>query len=416
MLNSRLNHLQLIVDTVKWIFNISLYVVFIAGFLILLGKPCFSQSTKELDKKKQDNITKLNYSRELLEKTSLSKKSTLNQLNLIQENISLSEEIIQDMSSELEFLKSDIQENTTEIKRIENRIVAIKNDYANLIVSASRNLDNDFAMMYLLSSEDFNQAYQRIKYLKYLAEYRQDLVDNLVEEEELLKQKNLSLIDNTRKVTLLLSDRKRELSSLDKDKKKNMSLIKNLQSKESELKKDIQKREKMQAEIEKQIRKFIEEEAQKARAGKKATSLTVEEKLISSEFSKNLGRLPWPAERGVVTDKYGEHTHPVLKGVKINSAGIDITTSEGAIIRSVFDGEVTKVVAILGANYTVIIKHGEFLTVYHNLINVKVKVGDKVKTKQTIGTVFTDQENVSKFHFQIWKDKITQNPENWLSK
>lgn len=400
----------------KWISNISLYVFFVASFVILLAEPCFSQSTKELDKKKQDNISKLNYSRDLLEKTSLSKNATLNQVNLIQENILLSEEVIRDMSSELEYLKSDIQENTAEIKRIENRIGTIKNDYANLIISASRNLDNDYAMMYLLSSEDFNQAYQRIKYLKYLAEYRHDLVDKLSMEEDLLKQKNLALIDNTRKVTLLISDRKRELASLDKDKKKNLSLIKTLQSKESELKKDIQKREKIHAEIEREIRKLIEEEARKTREGKKTSALTAEEKLISSEFSKNIGRLPWPAERGVITEKYGEHNHPVLKGVKINSIGIDITTSEGAVIRSVFDGEVTKVVAILGANYTVIIKHGEFLTVYHNLINVKVKVGDKVKTKQAIGTVFTDQENVSKFHFQIWKDKITQNPENWLSK
>ncbi|MEX0598556.1 MAG: M23 family metallopeptidase, partial [Candidatus Paceibacterota bacterium] len=116
------------------------------------------------------------------------------------------------------------------------------------------------------------------------------------------------------------------------------------------------------------------------------------------------------------TGKYGDQNHPVLKGVKIKNNGIDINTVPGTEIRSIFDGEVTKVIAILGANYTVIIKHGEYRTVYQNLIDVKVKAGDKIKTKSVIGTVFTDQENASRLHFELWKDKLTQNPELWLSK
>jgi murein DD-endopeptidase MepM/ murein hydrolase activator NlpD len=214
----------------------------------------------------------------------------------------------------------------------------------------------------------------------------------------------------------LISERRRELISLDMDKKQNISIVHSLQNKEVELKNEINKRERIQAEIEKEIHKIIEEEAAKAREAKKSNKLSTEEKIISSDFEKNVGRLPWPSEQGILIGKYGEQNHPVLKGIKIRSNGIDINTVEGANVRSVFDGEVTKVIAILGANYTVIIKHGIFRTVYQNLIDVRVKAGDKVKTKTIIGTVFTDRDNISRFHFEVWRDKITQNPELWLSK
>jgi len=376
----------------------------------------FGQNSKELDKKKQENISQLNYSRALLEKTEKSKISTLNQLTLIQQNIFLGSYIVDNISQELIFLKSDIEVNKMEIYRLEEKIKKLKEDYASLIVSASRNLDNDYAMMYLFSSGDLNQAYQRIRYLKFLTKYREDLVAQLLQDVKILSDKKNALADSRVLNERLLVERRSELRYLDQDKLKSLSLVKRLQSKESELKKEIQKRERVQAEIEREIRRMIEEEAIKAKASRKSSIFTAEELLISSDFTKNKGRLPWPSETGVLTGKYGEQNHPVLKGIKINSNGIDINTIEGARIRSIFDGEVTKVIAILGANYTVIIKHGDFRTVYQNLVDVRVKAGDKVKTKTIIGTVFTDQQNVSKFHFEIWKDKETQNPESWLAK
>ncbi len=410
------SRLQLIASIVRWYFKKTIFLFILFFLQAFWASMVYSQSSKDLDKKKQDNIEQLNYSRSLLEKTTKSKSSTLNQLNLIQSNISLRAGIIDNISDEQVFLKNDIEANNLEIKRIENKINIIKKDYANLVIVASRNLENDYALMYILSSADFNQAYQRIKYLKYLAKYREDLAVKLKAEEENLKVKNQELNANKRKNESLLVEKKRELSLLDKDKRQSLSMIKTLQSRESELKKEIQKRERIQAEIEKEIRRIIEEEAAKARSANRANILTPEERIISNDFTKNMGRLPWPSEQGVITGKYGEQNHPVLKGIKINSNGIDINTVEGAKIRSVFDGEVTKVIAILGANYTVIIKHGEFRTVYQNLVEVRVKAGDKVRTKSIIGTVFTDQDNTSKFHFEVWKDKTTQNPEQWLSR
>lgn len=407
--------MRLTADTVKFHSKYRVIIFFALFIAFLFRGVVYGQAVNDLNSKKQDNIRQLNYSKTLLEKTSSSKTNTLNQLNLIQRNIELRSEIIQDISDELGFLKNDIAANNIEIKNIEEKIASIKNDYAGLIRSASRNLDNDYALMYLFSSQDFNQAYQRIRYLKFIARYRMQLVENLKEQEDQLNRTNLELAKNKAKNEKLLLDKKRELSALDQDRKQNLNMVKVLQSKEKELKKEIQKRERIQDEIEREIRRIIEEEAAKAKKANKSVSLTPEEKLISSDFTRNMGRLPWPSEKGVVTGKYGEHSHPVLKGIVIKSNGIDINTVEGAAVRSVFDGEVTKVIAILGANYTVIIKHGEFRTVYQNLVDVRVKAGDKVKTKDVLGTVFTDQDGVSKFHFEVWKDKLTQNPESWLS-
>jgi septal ring factor EnvC (AmiA/AmiB activator) len=389
-----------------------------SGFFMLLLTiaEVFCQTSKDMDRKKQDNIQQLNYSKTLLEKTAQSKNLTLNQLNLIQNNIELRSAIIDNISEELVFLKSDISTNNAEIRKIEGKITAIKKDYANLIIGASRNLDNEYAMMYIFSSQDINQAYQRIKYLKYLAKYRMELAIKFTNEEENLKLINIDLTSNRKKNEELLIERTKELISLDKDKKQNILLIRSLQNRESELKREIQKRERIQAEIEKEIRKIIAEEAERAREARRSSLLTAEENIISTDFSKNIGRLPWPTEQGILTGKFGEQNHPIVKSIKIRSNGIDINTVPGAKVRSVFDGEVTKIIAILGANYTVIIKHGNYRTVYQNLVDVRIKAGDKVKTKTIIGTVFTDNDNVSKFHFEIWKDKDTQNPELWLSK
>jgi murein hydrolase activator len=376
----------------------------------------FTQSAKELEKRKLDNIAKLNYSRELLEKTADSKTATVSQLFMIEQNIEIRTELIGNISSEIEYLKNDIVDNSEEILKIEKRISELKKEYAKLVVAAGRNLDKDLSLTYIFSSEDFNQAYQRLKYFRYLVKYREKVVEEMKQKQNDLLSENQKLLINKHNNEKLLNERKNELTQLDKDKKSKVQYISSLKKRESELKEEIKNREKIQNEIEIQIRKAIEEETAKAKRNNRLNVLTPEEKLISDEFYKNIGKLPWPTEKGLITGKFGEQNHPVLKGIKIKSNGIDISTDRGSEIRTVFGGEVTKVIAILGANYSVIIKHGDYWTVYQNLVDVKVKTGDKVKVKQTLGTVFTDQENASKVHFEVWKDKDPQNPEIWLSK
>lgn len=368
--------------------------------------------TGELYKKKQENIEKLNYTRELLDKTTSTRTTSIQELKLIQRNIQFRSDVIDNIGEELGLLKVDIDITSQEIKNLEALIKILKADYAKLIIAASRNLEEEDALMYIFSSADFNQAYQRLKYLKYLTQYRKKIVNEMMQKEEELKNIHKQLIDFKVRNERLLKEQNKELLELEKDRTRKERIVGSLQSREIELKKELKRQEQIQAEIEYEIRRKIEEEA-KAR---KENTLTPEEKLISGEFARNYGRLPWPSEKGIITGKYGEQNHPVLKGIKVRSNGVDISTVGNTLVRCVFDGEVTKVVAILGANYTIIVKHGEYWTVYQNLVDVRVKAGDKVKAKSVLGTVFTDQDNYSGYHFEVWKGKLTQDPELWLSK
>ncbi len=393
-----------------------LLIVHLGIFFIIPPEFIYSQSSRELEKRKLDIIEKLNNSKRLLDQTAKSRSVSLNQLNLIQTNIELRNEIVENITSELSFIKGDIETNHYDIRKIEGNIMLIKKEYEKLILAASRNLYTDYSLMYIFSSSDFNQAYQRFRYARFIIEYRRNLVSKLLVEQKMLEFKNVELSDIRMRNENLLIERKRELADLDLDRKRNLSMIKTLQSKEIELKRQIHDSERIQSELEKAIRKMIEDEAERDRKANKSGVLTPEQKLISNDFNKNKGLLPWPSEKGVLTGKFGEQNHPILKGIKITSNGVDINTVPGAHVRAVFKGEVTKVIAILGANYTVIIKHGDYRTVYQNLVDVQVKAGDTIKTKDIIGSVYTDQDNVSKLHFELWKDKTTQNPEHWLSK
>jgi murein DD-endopeptidase MepM/ murein hydrolase activator NlpD len=145
-------------------------------------------------------------------------------------------------------------------------------------------------------------------------------------------------------------------------------------------------------------------------------ALTPAEMQLSSSFAGNKGRLPWPTERGVVAATFGEHEHPVLKGIKTKNNGVDIATEKGRIARSVFDGEVTSTMTLPNYNNVVIIRHGEYLTVYSNLDQLYVKKGDKVKTKQKIGLIQTDETGKTTMHFELWQGKNLQNPEQWILK
>ena len=215
----------------------------------------------------------------------------------------------------------------------------------------------------------------------------------------------------------LLSEKRKENNNLVKEKQRKNSMISDLKRKEKDLKKEIEDKRIIAEKIEKEIAAILAAEARKARSGNMYDQLTPEEKLISDNFRGNKGKLPWPVERGIITGKYGVHPHPVLKQITIDNDGVDITTVRGAEARALFEGEVSMVVAILGGNYTVIVRHGNFLTVYQNLVNLTVKQGEHVRVKQVLGTVYTEKDtNNTILHIQVWKEMAKQNPEDWLSR
>ena len=236
-----------------------------------------------------------------------------------------------------------------------------------------------------------------------------------------LKVKNLER-QRTEKETLLQA-KKQEANQLNQEKKQQGQYLTSLQQKQKEFEKKLREQQRIDAQLSREIQKIIEEEIQKAKkkakeTGKTSYEMTPEEKLASGQFEQNKRRLPWPVERGVITDHFGVHQHPVLKNIQVKNNGVDISTAQGAKARAVFAGEVSRVFVVTGGNYAVIIRHGKYLTVYSNLVNVQVKSGDKVAIKQTIGTIGTDNEDEGKtvLKFQIWKENVKLDPEDWIAR
>ncbi|MCK4922116.1 MAG: peptidoglycan DD-metalloendopeptidase family protein [Bacteroidales bacterium] len=392
------------------------YKIFL--FIILIAFPGIlnSQDRKSLEGEKKINIEKLKYTRKLLDSNKEDKKKNLSNIYILNRGIEYRKNLIRNYELELDFINSDIEYLNVEIDEGKQDIEKLKNSYANIVKASYRNLDNEFWLMYILSSEDINQSYRRYKYLKYLNEFRKDLYSEILNRNEFLAMQIDSLI-------ILRIGKESTLTSIESEKNRLLSsqniklgLQKEFLQREEELLKQIKQREEIQLRIEREIRLLIEEEARIAREANRVNALTPAERIIDGNFGNNKGGLPWPTEQGIITGKFGERDHPILSGIIIKSNGIDISTTEESKVRAIFKGEVTKVIAILGANFTVIIKHGNYRTVYQNLISVDVKAGDMVEIKEYIGDMGVEDNKVVNLHFELWREKDALNPELWLSK
>lgn len=400
----------------------------------------FSQSRKDLEKKRQKTQKEIQVTNDLLKKTQRDKKLTLNQLTIINKQIKAREELINSIAGEVAILNERISENREVILMLSGDLEKLKKDYENMIRFAWRNRSQYDKLMFVLSSDDFNQAYRRMKYIRQYNEYRQRQASAIIAITGILQKKIEGLEEKKRMKEALISEEKTETQQLDQTKKEQVKMVDQLQKKESDLKKQLEAQKKADANLKKAIADLIAEEIRKAEERRKAEAakakankteiktnpkakqnvydLTPEEQIISDNFSANLGKLPWPTERGVITGSYGEHEHPVLKGVVVKNDGVYISTTEGSIARAVFDGTVTSIVSIPGKHKVIIIRHGNYLSVYSNLSEVSVKVNEKVKSKQKIGVIYTDSEDDNKtiVELQIWNGTEKQNPEKWLSK
>jgi len=393
-------------------------LICLTGFLIfLLTTGVYGQSRAELEQRKQNTKKEIDLTNELLEKTRKEKINSLDQVNLLNKGIQATGQIISTIEGEIRLLDFAIQETSDEIKELERKVEKEKAEYERLVYSAYVSQSTEDRFMYILASESFGQAYQRIKYLKYLSEYRKNRITEIKQTITLLEERKALLEKQKADKNILVTEKGRESSSLLRKKAEKDRIIRNLTSKEAALREELKNKEKAKAQLEAEIRKVIEEEARISRSSNLYDALTPEQKLVSSEFKANKGRLPWPVERGVITVGFGKYNHPVLTGVIENNNGIDITSSGGVDARSLFDGEVSKVIFIKGANYAVLIRHGEYFTLYQNLVNVRVKAGDKVKTKQVLGEVYSgDGTENAVLHLEIWREKVILNPAEWISK
>lgn len=393
-------------------YRLSIFLLFLMIATGILG-----QSKEELQRQKQKAFDDIKLARELMEKTSRKRVGSVQQLRLLQTGINSRANLISALEREIKVIDREIFDTKNEIKKLEADNEQNKQEYARLIYYAYRNHTSYEKLMYILAGSTISQSYQRYKYLKYISEYRVEKarqIELLVEE---LDRKRENLISLRGEKLDVMEQKDREQGKLIIQRSRQSDMIKDLKRQETRLKKQIKEKERIARELESEIRRIIEEEARKASSGNIYAALTPEQELVGKDFRKNKGKLPWPVDKGIITIGFGDNEFPGLVGTSVKNNGIDINSEPGTKVRAIFEGEVTKVFAINGANYTVLVRHGQYFSAYQNLVNVRVETGDKVLTKEIIGEAFTDEtHNVSVVHFEVWHERNILNPESWLSK
>ncbi|MFT4524988.1 MAG: septal ring factor EnvC (AmiA/AmiB activator) [Granulosicoccus sp.] len=398
-----------------------LFFILMAVFISLSG---FAQDKSDLEKKKDQLLKDIQYTNQLLSETAKNRETTMSQLELINTKIRKRQELINAIVRETKMLQRDIDETSSIVANLETDLSKLKDEYGKMLFHTYRNINTYDRLMYIFSSKDFEQAYKRLKYFEQYSKYRQQQAQLIEETRDALSHRVESLDTKRHDRAMLLETSERERLTLNEEREEQDKMVDDLQDKEGQLRSELQKKDKEKKKLERAIQRIIEAEIAKAKKKEKRTgstvtksgfALTPAEMTLSNNFFDNKGKLPWPSERGVITSSFGEHPHPTLRDIKVVNNGIDIRTEEGAEARAVFAGVVSAVVVIPGANKAVILRHGEYLSVYSNLAEVAVKMGDEISVKQNIGLVATDRlTGKTDLHLEIWKGATKLNPKKWI--
>lgn len=400
------------------LFNRSIIFLIITLLFHAVG---IAQSVTAVRKQKEKTEKEISYLNKLLQDAAKNKNVSTEKLIILQEKIAQSKKLLNSLNQEVNYLQENISRNELRISELEAEKNSMLDLYSKLVYSTWKKRNKTDKLMFIFSSADFNQAYNRFKYFQQIQEYSGRQLELIHQVNDSLNMKNQDLKQLMGQKNIVLNTIHVKSKELESEKIKENSYVTELQKKEKELKRRLQKQIQDRERLAKQLNKLISQQIKKGKDSSSGSRLTPEEKLISDDFARNKGKLPWPVMEGFISKKFGLSTDPVHKLVKMFNYGVDITTSKNAQVRAVFSGVVTQIGFISGGNNVVVIQHGDYFTVYPNLIKVTVKQGDKVNTKDILGTVNYDSEEGSILNFQIWKitgktepDKL--NPEQWLAK
>lgn len=412
------------------------HFILITFFLVFFsGMALHAQSKKKLQDKKKKLQSEIKYTEKKIKETQEQQKSSLHQLEKINKNIETRIELINTYESEIRVLESEIKENQKEIKKLESNIESLKRNYANMVYYSWVNRGSMNQTLFLLSSKNFNDAFRKTQFIKQLGERRRNQL-RFIQDAKSEKEKVVLLLnENKESKTIALTEYTNETQELQKTKSEKQALITTLKSKEKELLLKVEKKKKEADALTLKINSIIEKEIKESEKKKNTVKSTntkstntkttttstkitgnTEGGSLSSGFESNKGKLPWPVENGFISGKFGVQPHPVLERVEIKNDGVDITTDKGANVRSVYKGEVTGVFNVDGYENVIIIRHGDYLTVYSHLSSVSVAKGNSIATKQTIGKVATNSDGKTFLNFQVRKGTTVLNPSLWISK
>jgi len=411
--------------------------IFVLSFLMAAALP--AQSKEELQQKKEKVQSEVNLTRQLLKETEQKKKQTLSNLTLISRLISSQNDLIGAIRGEIQGVEQDIDEKTPHLQELEYALEQERARLAKVLVQTYKASSQNSRLAFIFSSGSFNQAVSRVKYIRKLAAFQRSLMEDIRQRKLQVGEKVVQLEGVKINKTRLRGSEEKEKKQLEEDKKAKDKLAKSLQGKERELRQKLAAQQKALKRLDNAIRNMIAKEMEEERRRQRQTSsgrstatgtarpsesagtasaatgaMTPEAREMSSAFSGNKGRLPWPVERGVVSQRFGNYSHPEIRGVTLVNNGIDISSPSGSQARAVFKGTVTAVLSIPGQENAVLVNHGEFFTVYSRLAKVSVNRADKIDTRQALGTIFTDEEGKTALQFQVWQGQKVLDPQLWL--
>ena len=375
--------------------------------------PAWSESVKELQRKQKKLQAEIEQTNKMLMQTKKDESATMNKLQLLNQNIKTQKKLIHTLDNEITALNREMTRLSNTRDSLQVVLERYKGDYAQMVKQSHYARMQQSPLLFLLASDSFQQLARRTRYLQEFAHFRQEQVRRIENTQAEIDTQNELLKTNKADKQAALSSRKREQANLQRDERKQKNMLSQLKSKEKDLNKQIKQKQKKVNELNRKIDDIVRKQTEKA----SKTSLTKEQKLIAGGFEANKGRLPWPVEKGMISGHFGKQQHPVYSQVTMDNKGIYLQTTAGTKARAVYKGEVTSCFMV-GGTYAVIVQHRNYRTVYSNLSKLSVKQGDKVDTKQAIGTIFTDpeQDQKTELYFQIYKDKNIQNPELWIAK
>lgn len=388
--------------------------------VLITSGSLYAQTSKDLKKKRLAIEKQILLTSQLLEKSKEATNLTSTELVLIEKNIEYRQENIQNIQLEINLVSSEVKAAENELSLTSSSLDSLKIEYERLIIAAYKNIDEYDMLLFIFSAKDFNEAYNRMKYMEENVRIRKAVSEKLSKSEKEYQIKLTALNKQLSIQEKLLAQQLQDQKELEIAKESKSEVLNELQNHETELLSNLDKINKEKKALSKAIADAIKKEieAEKKKGGYEVTPAM---KKLASDFKLNKGKLPWPVSRGVITGKFGTHPHPILPNVQEENNGVDISTPAKSSVKTVFKGKVTAVIVVSGSGKSVIVSHGSYRTIYSNLLDVKVSKGDVLTTNQIIGTVLTNpSSNKTAAHFEIWEINNTgivkQNPELWLAK
>lgn len=402
------------------------YFSFILFIFLAIGSSnanAQSQRQQELEEKRRELQQEIREITKLLFAGKKEKKSVVSAVEDLNYKISVRKNLIRITNQQANLLTREINTNQDEISTRRVKLKALKEAYADMIVKSYKNRARDNKLMFLLSSSSFQQAYRRLQYIKQYADYQRQQAEIIKVETKQLQLLNQDLLVQKKDKQKLVGENKAAKLILDKELKDQQAFIESIQKNLAKFSAQIKDKQKASKKLDKEIRKLIREAiaASNKKAGKsvksRTFSMTPEQKVLAANFTANKGKLPWPVASGVVKMRFGTNPSPIDPSIKIKSNGVRIATNKGEPVRAVFDGVVQGIMTPKNGNNTIMIRHGNYITVYKNLSKFYVSKGDKVTTKQVLGEVITNKASgESILSFGIYKDSAIQNPSIWVYK